>query len=71
MFRSLKVARKLVLLGIVFSAPVALLLLLLVKEQNIAIDFGQNERRVSNTSSRFGNCSMTCRSIRSRFSAER
>jgi hypothetical protein len=45
MFRNLKVASKLVLLGIVFSAPVALLLFLLVKEQNIAIDFGQNKRR--------------------------
>jgi HAMP domain-containing protein len=41
----LKVARKLVLLGIVFSIPVAVLLFLLIKEQNIAIDFGQNERR--------------------------
>jgi hypothetical protein len=45
MFRNLKVSRKLVLLGIMFRAPVALLLFLLVKEQNIAIDFGQNERR--------------------------
>lgn len=41
----MKIGRKLVLLGIVFSTPVALLLFLLVKEQNIAIDFGQNERR--------------------------
>lgn len=45
MFRNLKVARKLVLLGIVFSIPVAVLLFLLIKEQNIAIDFGENERR--------------------------
>lgn len=45
MFRNLKVARKLVLLGLVFSIPVAVLLVLLIKEQNIAIDFGQNERR--------------------------
>jgi len=45
MFRNLKVARKLVLLGFVFSIPVAVLLVLLIKEQNIAIDFGQNERR--------------------------
>jgi HAMP domain-containing protein len=29
----------------VFSVPVAVLLFLLIKEQNIAIDFGQNERR--------------------------
>jgi HAMP domain-containing protein len=28
-----------------FSVPVAVLLFLLIKEQNIAIDFGQNERR--------------------------
>lgn len=45
MFRNLKIGSKLVLLGIVFSLPVAALLFLLVKEQNIAIDFGQNERR--------------------------
>jgi HAMP domain-containing protein len=45
MFRNLTVARKLVLLGIVFSLPIAVLLYLLIKEQNIAIDFGQNERR--------------------------
>ena len=45
MFRNLKIGRKLVLLEIVFSAPVALLLFLLVKEQNTAINFGQNERR--------------------------
>jgi methyl-accepting chemotaxis protein len=45
MFRNLKIARKLILLGIVFSTPVAVLLFLLIKEQNIAIDFGQNERR--------------------------
>ena len=45
MFRNLKIGRKLVLLEIVFSVPVAVLLFLLVKEQNIAIDFGQNERR--------------------------
>jgi uncharacterized membrane protein len=45
MFRNLKIGRKLVLLGIVFSVPVVVLLFLLVKEQNIAIDFGQNERR--------------------------
>ena len=37
MFRNLTVARKLILLGIMFSLPVAVLLLLLVKEQNIAI----------------------------------
>lgn len=45
MFRNLKIGRKLILLGIVFSVPVAMLLFLLIKEQNIAIDFGQNERR--------------------------
>jgi HAMP domain-containing protein len=45
MFRNLKVARKLILLAIVFSVPVVALLFLLVKEQNISIDFGQNERR--------------------------
>jgi hypothetical protein len=45
MFRNLKIGRKLALLGIVFSVPVAVLLSLLVKEHNIAIDFGQNERR--------------------------
>ena len=44
MFRNLKIGRKLVLLGIVFSVPVVVLLFLLIKEQNIAIDFGQNER---------------------------
>jgi HAMP domain-containing protein len=44
MFRNLKIGRKLILLGIVFSVPVAVLLFLLVKEQNIAIDFGQKER---------------------------
>jgi hypothetical protein len=44
MFRNLKIGRKLVLLGIVFSVPVAVLLFLLVKEQNIAIDFGQQGR---------------------------
>jgi len=45
MFRNLKVGGKLILLGIVFSVPVAVLLFLLIKEQNIAIDFGENERR--------------------------
>lgn len=45
MFRNLKVARKLILLGIVFSLPVAVLLYLLVKEQNLAIEFGQQERK--------------------------
>ncbi len=45
MFRNLKIGRKLILLGIVFSVPVAVLLFLLIKEQNVAIDFGQNERR--------------------------
>ena len=45
MFRNLTVARKLVLLGIVFSLPVAVLLFLLVKEQNIAIEFGSQERK--------------------------
>ena len=45
MFRNLKIGRKLILLGIMFSVPVAVLLFLLIKEQNIAIDFGQNERR--------------------------
>jgi HAMP domain-containing protein len=45
MFRNLKVARKLVLLGIVFSIPVAVLLFLLIKEQNIAIEFGTQERK--------------------------
>lgn len=45
MFRNLKVGRKLILLGIVFSLPLAVLLFLLIKEQNIAIDFGENERR--------------------------
>ena len=45
MFRNLNIGRKLVLLGIVFSVPVAVLLFLLVKEQNIAIDFGQQERK--------------------------
>ena len=45
MFRNLKIGSKLVLLGLVFSVPVAMLLFLLIKEQNIAIDFGQNERR--------------------------
>jgi HAMP domain-containing protein len=45
MFRNLKIGRKLILLGMVFSVPVAVLLFLLIKEQNIAIDFGENERR--------------------------
>ena len=45
MFRNLKVARKLVLLGIVFSLPVAVLLFLLIKEQNIAIEFSSQERK--------------------------
>lgn len=45
MFRNLNIGSKLILLGIVFSLPVAALLFLLIKEQNIAIDFGQNERR--------------------------
>jgi HAMP domain-containing protein len=45
MFRNLKVGSKLILLGLIFSVPVAVLLFLLIKEQNIAIDFGQNERR--------------------------
>jgi len=45
MFRNLKIGSKLILLGIMFSVPVAVLLFLLIKEQNIAIDFGQNERR--------------------------
>ncbi len=45
MFRNLKVGSKLILLGIMFSIPVAVLLFLLIKEQNIAIDFGENERR--------------------------
>ena len=45
MFRNLKVGSKLVLLGLIFSIPVAVLLVLLIKEQNIAIDFGENERR--------------------------
>lgn len=45
MFRNLNVARKLVLLGIMFSLPVVLLLYFLVKEQNIAIEFGQQERK--------------------------
>ena len=43
MILNLNVARKLVLLGIVFSLPVVLLLYCLVKEQNIAIEFGQQE----------------------------
>jgi methyl-accepting chemotaxis protein len=45
MFRNLNIGGKLVLLGLVFSLPIAVLLFLLLKEQNIAIDFGQNERR--------------------------
>ena len=45
MFRNLKIGRKLILLGIVFSLPLAVLLFMLIKEQNIAIDFGENERR--------------------------
>jgi len=45
MFRNLTVARKLILLGIMFSLPVAVLLFLLVKEQNIAIEFGSQERK--------------------------
>ena len=45
MFRNLKIGRKLILLGIVFSLPLAALLFMLIKEQNIAIDFGENERR--------------------------
>jgi len=45
MFRNLKIGSKLILLGLVFSVPVAVLLFLLIKEQNIAIDFGENERR--------------------------
>lgn len=44
MFRNLKIGSKLILLGLIFSVPVAVLLFLLVKEQNIAIDFGQKER---------------------------
>lgn len=45
MFRNLSVARKLILLGFVFSLPVVLLLYFLVKEQNIAIEFGSQERK--------------------------
>jgi methyl-accepting chemotaxis protein len=45
MFRNLTVARKLILLGLVFSLPVGVLLFLLVKEQNIAIEFGSQERK--------------------------
>ena len=45
MFRNLKISRKLVLLGIVFSLLVVLRLYLLVKGENIAIEFGQQERR--------------------------
>jgi HAMP domain-containing protein len=45
MFRNLTVVRKLILLGIIFSLPVAVLLFLLVKEQNIAIEFGSQERK--------------------------
>jgi HAMP domain-containing protein len=45
MFRNLSVARKLVLLGFIFSLPVVLLLYFLVKEQNIAIEFGSQERK--------------------------
>jgi HAMP domain-containing protein len=45
MFRNLKIGSKLVLLGLIFCVPVAALLVLLIKEQNIAIDFGENERR--------------------------
>ncbi|THJ24786.1 MAG: HAMP domain-containing protein [Nitrospira sp. CG24E] len=45
MFRNLTVPGKLVLLGIVFSLPIAVLLYLLIKEQNIAIEFGQQERK--------------------------
>ena len=44
MFRNLTVARKLILLGVMFSLPVAALLYLLIKEQNIAIEFGSKER---------------------------
>jgi len=44
MFRNLKIGSKLVLLGLIFSVPVAVLLFLLIKEQNIAIEFGQKER---------------------------
>ena len=43
MFRNLKISHKLVLFGIVFSLPVVLLLYVLVKGQNIAIEFGQQE----------------------------
>jgi len=45
MFRNLKIGGKLVLLGLVFSIPVAVLLVLLIKEQNIAIEFGSQERK--------------------------
>ena len=45
MFRNLTVARKLIVLGVVFSLPIAVLLYLLIKEQNIAIEFGQQERK--------------------------
>ena len=45
MFRNLTVPGKLVLLGIVFSLPITVLLYLLIKEQNIAIEFGQQERK--------------------------
>ena len=44
MFRNLTVARKLILLGVMFSLPVAALLYMLIKEQNIAIEFGSKER---------------------------
>jgi HAMP domain-containing protein len=44
MFRNLNIGSKLILLGLIFSIPVAVLLFLLIKEQNIAIDFGQKER---------------------------
>jgi HAMP domain-containing protein len=45
MFRNLKIGSKLILLGLIFSIPVAVLLVLLIKEQNIAIDFGSQERK--------------------------
>ena len=67
MFRNLKIGRKLILLGIVFSVPVAVLLFLLINEQNIAIEFGSKERIGVEYIKPVRHCSMISRNIQSHF----
>ena len=50
MFRNLKIGRKLILLGIVFSVPVAVLLFLLIKEQYSRSTSARTNAGVSHTS---------------------